>query len=147
MNDNQPVFYQPGKPGIIDIAIMRDGESVLTSGYFHETLGQVRLRYPDAEAGELGPVVKATEAMFKRPPVEITSDRFHEMLEILPPEDWRTATNGTSFKLCEHTSGNITAIFVFTMGRYFEMQDSAFMTHADIIAAVNERFAPGVLHA
>jgi len=68
-NDNTPVFYQPGKPGIIDVAVERDG--IQTGAYSGENLEQMRVRYPGAEIGKLGPVAEATEEMFRHAAVEI----------------------------------------------------------------------------
>lgn len=132
INDSTPVFYQTGKAGIIDYGIVRNG--VLTGAYSNETLEQMRVRYPDAILGELGPVAAASEDMFRSPPVEIDEDRWMEMLEVLPPVNWVCDSEGESFKLSERTSGNITAIFARIGERYFEMQDSAFMKHEQIIA-------------
>ena len=136
MRDDQKVFYQPGKPGIIDLAIERAG--VLTGGYSGETLDAMRLRYPDAEVGELGPVSAASEEMFKCKPVGITEARFVEMLEVLPPVGWVQRDGCESFKLSERTSGNITAIFARIGTQYFELQDSIFTKHEQIIAACKE---------
>ena len=132
MRDEQKVFYQPGKPGIIDVAIERNG--VLTGGYSGETLEAVQVRYPGAMIGELGPVCAASEEMFKSKPARITEERFIEMLEVLPPVGWVRRDGCESFKLSERTSGNITAIFARIGADYFEMQDSIFTKHDAIIA-------------
>jgi len=134
LDDNTPVFYVPGRPGIIDLAVMRNGEQV--GGYSGETLPQIALRYPGVQLGELGPVSAASDESWKSPPVEITADRYMEMLEVLPPVAWRgIGTEEETFKLSERTSGNITAIFCRIGERHFEMQDSIHMKHDDIITA------------
>ena len=133
MRDDQKVFYQPGKPGIIDLAIERNG--VLTGGYSGETLEAVQVRYPGAQVGELGPVCAASEDMFKVRPVKITEERFIEMLDVLPPVGWVRKDGCETFKLSERTSGNITAIFAHIGADFFEMQDSIFTKHDAIIAA------------
>ena len=128
MNDNQPVFYQPGKAGIIDLCIDGKGQ------YSGETLEQVRLRYPGAEIGELGTVSEQSEEMFKSAPVEVTEERFDEMLNVLPPINWvRSAAGETSFKMIERTYGNITTIFARIGNRYFELSDSCFLSHDQIL--------------
>lgn len=133
IDDNTPVFYVPGKPGIIDVAVMRDGAHV--GQYSGETLDQIAVRYPGAALGELGPVTEFSENCFRSPPVEITQERFIEMLEVLPPVGWKHDGTGQSFKLSERTSGNITAIFAEIGGKYFELSDSIFTPHAKIMAA------------
>ena len=133
-NDDTPVFYVPGRPGIIDVAFKRDG--VWKGGYSDETIEQIGIRYPGVTLGRLGPVCESSDESYKQPPVEIDAERYNEMLEVLPPEQWHGIGEHTeSFKLSERTSGNITAIFCRIGERYFEMQDSVFMKHAAIVAA------------
>ena len=133
LDDSTPVFYVPGRPGIIDLAVLRDGEQV--GGYSGETLPQIALRYPGVQLGELGPVSAASDESWKSPPVEITADRYMEMLEVLPPVAWKSSRDAETFKLSERTSGNITAIFCRLGERYFEMQDSIFLKHDAIVDA------------
>ncbi len=81
------------------------------------------------------------EATFKREPVEISGERFHEMLGVLPPVAWRTSpADHESFKISERTAGTITAIFVRIGDRYFEMADSIFLPHPQCVTRVLERF-------
>lgn len=83
------------------------------------------------------------ENAFKREPVEITEDRWHEMLGVLPPVGWRTAPyNHESFKISERTAGSVTAIFVRIDDRYFELSDSITLPHLDCVARVLARFFP-----
>lgn len=131
MNDNDPVFYVPGRAGIIDLAINRDG--VLRGAYSNETLEEMAKRHPGVQVGELGPVAAASEDMFRHPPRAISEDRFIEMLEVLPPEDWQRGAGAESFKLMERTSGSITAIFCRIGDRYFELSDSFTLSHNEIV--------------
>ena len=133
MNDSTPVFYVPGKPGIIDLAILHNGLQV--GQYSGETIDQMAIRHPGVALGELGPVCEQSENYFRHAPVKITRERFFEMLEVLPPVGWIHEGNAESFKLSERTSGNITAIFAAVAGQYFEMSDSIFMSHAKIVEA------------
>ena len=48
--------------------------------------------------------------------VEITKDRYYEMLEVLPPEKWQ---NGC-FRMCEYMTSNITNHFIQINQRFFE---------------------------
>ena len=122
-------YYQPGKPGIID-AINPDTGLGL---YGKHTLAETRVEYPGAEIGDFDTVVNQQDAYWRKPPVEITRERFWEMLEVLPPEDWRSNGDHETFKLMEYTSGNITAIFCRIGERYWEMQDSVFLSSAQIV--------------
>ena len=51
---------------------------------------------------------------------EIPQERFVEMLEVLPPMQWRRSKTAESFKMSELTSGTITDCFVRIGTRFFE---------------------------
>jgi len=112
-------FYTPGKPGIIDAVHPGTGRGA----YSGETLTETRERYPGAALGNFDEVIDAQDGYWRSPPVEITAERFEEMLCILPPEGWVNGGRWEVFKLMEYTAGDITAIFCRIGGRYFEMQD------------------------
>ena len=73
-------------------------------------------------------------ADFKHDPVEITGERFHEMLEVLPPMKWRGGHGAQSFMCPEFTCADVTAIFCEIRGRYFELADSFTLTHEQILS-------------
>jgi hypothetical protein len=123
-----PVFYVPGKTGIIDACINGRGQ------YSGETLEQIQMRYPGALLGELDTVAREAEESFKSAPVEITEERYWEMLEVLPPVSWVHGSSETeSFKISERLYGDITAIFCRIGNRYFELSDSIRLPHAEIV--------------
>ena len=84
------------------------------------------------------------ENAFKSSPVEISEDRWNEMLGVLPPVAWTTDQTGESFKLSERTAGSITAIFVRIGERYFELSDSITLPHHTCTARVRATFFPAV---
>lgn len=61
-------------------------------------------------------------------PVEITADQFEEMLNILPPKNWRQGGGWESFMMVEHQTDDITGIYVHVRqgagSRYFAFYDS-----------------------
>ena len=83
------------------------------------------------------------ENQFKSEPVEITEERYHEMLNILPPVAWVfDAPSFESFKICELTAGSITAIFVRVHNRYFEFSDTITLPHRACVTRVLCKFYP-----
>ena len=84
------------------------------------------------------------ENQFKSEPVEITEERWHEMLGVLPPLAWRSDTTGESFKISELTAGSITAIFVRIHDRYFELSDTCTLPHRECVARVLCKHFPEV---
>lgn len=71
------------------------------------------------------------EAPFISECEEISEDRFYEMLNILPPAGWKTDSDGESFKMCEYTSGRITAIFVRIGARFVTFSDRMSTPHRE----------------
>lgn len=67
---------------------------------------------------------------------EIDEARFMDMLEVLPPLDWRGTSDSQSFKLSEMYSGNITNIFAQYGMRYFQMHNQCTLTHDEIMEKV-----------
>ena len=73
---------------------------------------------------------------FRSPPIEITEEKWMEMLCVLPPEDWCKHSGGESFKLMEYTYADITGIYAIVDGRHWHMADSANMPHVEIVARI-----------
>ncbi len=139
MSYERPVFFVPGRPGIIDTARLRP-DGVLVGTFSGETVEEIGKRYPGTQIGELATVAQASAEAYRRPPEEITRERFIEMLEVLPPEDWQQHGATDSFKLSERTYGPITPIFARIGQRYFTLSDSFTLSHAKIIEAVRAAF-------
>jgi hypothetical protein len=141
---NRPVFFLPGKPGIIDTAHQgEDGE--LRSDVNKQTLAEMRARfgYEMVQVGELEDVARASEDAVRTAPVEVNEERWMDMLEVLPPLKW-TGRGGTeSFRISEMTYNSVTTTFVRIGKRYFEMSERVTVTHEDLVAAVRAAF-PGV---
>jgi Protein of unknown function (DUF1419) len=76
------------------------------------------------------------ENSFKSEPVEITEERWDEMLGVLPPVGWKNDGTHESFKISERTAGSITAIFVRIKDRYFELSDTITLPHRDCVERV-----------
>lgn len=135
----EPVFYQPAKDGrvhqIVDLA-KPNANGVLVGRYSGETLEALAVRYPLVTIGELDEIAAEIESLQKTVPVEISEERYNEMRDVLPPEDWQGTKLGSSFKLCERLSGRITTIFVCVGKRYFSFNDLYNLPHATIMTKV-----------
>lgn len=126
------VFYSNAAHRTIDL-VGADGKGL----YGKETLDQVKIRYPDAEMISIDEAITRTDAAFRHPPTRVTRERYLQMLEVLPPVDWRgIGSTAESFKLSERTCGNITAIFCRIGESYWELQDDITLPHAEIVARV-----------
>ena len=63
---------------------------------------------------------KAIESHFITPFQETTKERFFEMLEVLPPINWRFLEQVEMFQVSEMTISNITATFARINDKYYE---------------------------
>lgn len=134
-----PVFYTPAinncVPQVVDMADLNSaGVYVGTSS--GDTQTQLNARYPGIEIGELETVVAQKEAMLITEPQEISKEAFARMKTVLPPDDFQQDSSGSSFKMCEHLSGRITAVCAFAKGRYFTFNDVATLGHKAIMQKV-----------
>lgn len=85
------------------------------------------------------------EDSFKSEPEEITAERFHDMLNILPPVGWNTDSDGECFRISERLAGRITAIFVRIGERYATFADDIRTPHRECCRRAAEFFQPSPL--
>lgn len=129
MSDTDPVVYCTRTNRIIEF-VERFGEASTALSALSTEYGQDLVVLPFEHA------TRRYEDGFRKEPVEVTLERYMEMLEVLPPVGFNNTGAEESFKLVERTAGNITAILTRIGDRYFEMSDSIFLKHADIVARV-----------
>lgn len=129
MSDTDPVVFCTRTNRIIEF-VERYGEAATALSALMTEYG------PDLIVLPMGDAHSRYENAFKSPPVEVSQERYWDMLEILPPVGFVNTGQEESFKLSERTAGHVTAILARIGERYFEMSDSILMKHADIIAAV-----------
>lgn len=114
------------------IDIVRDGETD------EAALGRLKHDYGYPVPLLVLPIAEAAQRYedgFRSPPVEITEERWNEMLGILPPVGWKHGEpDSESFKISELTAGRVTAIFVRIGQRYFEFSDLITTRHIDCVA-------------
>lgn len=137
MFDATHIFYVPGKPGIIDVARPNG-----LSWCGNLTLEQLQAEYPGcvrASWEEAAPGIDAAHRKaFAHAPTRTDRETFDSMLNELPPDDWHREAGSESFKMCEHTSGNITTIFARIGDDFWTLSDDAGMPHAEIIRRCRE---------
>lgn len=128
--NHEMCFFQPVTKVTIDM-VRPDGLSL----YGGKTREQLTEQYGEIVIINTEEAYRLHCESFKRPPVEITEERFMEMLEILPPGKWVRYSEEESFHVTERISGNIVSIFVRIGDRFFEMQDEVTLSHADRVRA------------
>ena len=125
-------FYVPGDCNLIDTATA-DNRGM----YSGETLEEILERYPGAQLMDIDEACamaeKAKHDKYVHCPMEITAERFEEMLNAMPPVGWKHGPGGQSFKMSERMTGMLTAIFCEIGGRYFELCDDIRNSHEWIL--------------
>jgi hypothetical protein len=135
INECTHVFYVPGELNVIDCAWQPDGVNWQTA--INATpMAEVIERYPTAQLmtwDEVIPLIQeGSYAKYKSAPVEITEDRWDEMLNVLPPMKWRSGRGAESFMISEALTLDLRSIFCRIGDRYFEMTDKQSLTHEQI---------------
>ncbi|MEJ7804383.1 MAG: hypothetical protein WKG03_00460 [Telluria sp.] len=80
------------------------------------------------------------DAALIQPPVEITADKFDEMLGVMPPTLWVRNGDDETFQLCEMYSENVCYIFARMGARYFALRDRNTLNHKQILTKIREAF-------
>jgi hypothetical protein len=74
-----------------------------------------------------------------KPPREITAERFHDMLNVLPPCKWRgIGAAFESFHVSERLSGNVVSWFCRLSDRYFQVDQLSTIPRAELERMVRE---------
>lgn len=144
-------FYIPGTAYAQDSLRLIEGEYV--GFYSGKTLEQYRQEHPTTVIASYDEIARYSEDLVRRPVEEISAERYHDMLEMLPPVNWRLLKGESSFKFMERHSGNMTNIFASITTdvrlnpndpdskrviRYFEMLDNMYIPHDEIINRCRE---------
>ena len=96
--------------------------------YGKEIVADVRRNHPGRRvlvlpSGEAMARVEAARiANYCGPLTEISAAQFEEMLNVLPPENWKQGDGWECFRMCEYTTGRITAHYLRRGKRYFTKQ-------------------------
>ena len=137
--ENMMTFYEIGKTHLYSIATFKDGE--WRTQYDHQTLEEVRAER--GEAMQLLPFNEACKliddaqmAAYCHAPVEITREKFWEMLEVLPPCKWERSEACEAFYVSEALAADIHAWHVRIGERYWALNRSCTRKPDSIISEV-----------
>ncbi len=127
---DERVFFDQKSQNLVDS--VHEVNGVLRGFYSHQTLEEMKVRYPEIVVMDTMEAVKLHESKFITPVTEIDDDRFSDMLEVLPPSRWKHFPGGEHFHICERISGNIVSWCVRIGSRYFTFQDVSNLSTDDI---------------
>lgn len=70
---------------------------------------------------------------FVSKPTVITKKQWWDMLECLPPQDWKRYATSESFRMCEYTTDNITGTYCRIDEVYYGFTDVDTLSHEQIV--------------
>lgn len=131
------VFYIEGETGIIDGALNTTGRG----HYSKETIEEVQAHYPGAELVPFDYAMERIDEALKEKypmlePKEITEDQWFDMLECLPPMQYKSTDCGISFKMSEMTCGDITQGYIKKAGKFYVMNCRVKTPHEAMLAVI-----------
>lgn len=133
------VIALPGALHCIDCVHPETGRTFIHG----QTLEEVQERHPGAELVPWEIVSQRRRAHYIKGPEEITAERWLELLEVLPPMNWRNRSAAETFMLCEFDTDDITCCCIRIGDRYWACHQPASTTHDELVALVRAAF-PGV---
>lgn len=132
---NEMVYYTVAGRSTVDL-VGTDGRGVWTK----QTENALLQRYPDLAKGTEAEAQQAIEEQFRKGPLEISGDDFHEALGMMPPVHHAWIGNTESFQCLESSYGNVAAMWVRIGERHFRLADRRSARHDDLVRQVRERF-------
>lgn len=131
-------YYRPETMSCIDLAT-EDGECSI----YKESRDDLIKRYPTAvfsSWSEFEALQKAFDKNRFSTVTEVDEDRFMQMIEVLPPDNWIRQGRVEMFQMCELTIGNWTSTFLKWDNRYFETTCVVRTKLPELVEKVKETF-------
>jgi len=134
--DNTPTFYD-SKEGRVNTVCLCDSFENLKDetkvAYVKETKKEYQEKHPELELISFGKALelsqKADRKKYKAGVVEeIEEDRFDEMLNVLPPDNWINSSTNESFRICEDLTGELSNFYMRVFDGEFPNHKERFFT-------------------
>lgn len=84
----------------------------------------------------------ASRARYCRGPERISQERYEDMLNVLPPENWQRGVGYSCFRLSERLDGAIASFFVRIGDSYYQINEDEDANPGDLFRACMEYDAP-----
>lgn len=134
--DNTPTFYN-SKESRIDTVCICDSFKNLKEdtkvAYVEENKKEYQEKHPELELISFGKALElsqqADRKKYKAGIVEeITEERFDEMLNVLPPDNWINYSTNESFRICEDLTGELSNFYIRVFDGDFPKHKERFFT-------------------
>ncbi len=129
MAGNDLIFANRNENYAKDNALLIDGGYI--GQYSGKTLEQLQAEDPDVELIDLYEFTDTVEKRLTTDPVEVDSERYWYLLEVLPPCGWVRNGGSESFYMSEFLTGRITTHVVRIGERYFTFDAPVMSSHFD----------------
>ena len=134
MAGNDLIFANRNENYAKDNALLIGGSYI--GQYSGKTLEQLQAEDPDVELIDLYEFTDTVEKRLTTDPVEVDSERYWYLLEVLPPCSWARNGGSESFYMSEFLTGRITTHVVRIGERYFTFDAPVMSSHFDRTAKV-----------
>jgi len=134
--DNTPTFYDSKENRINTVCLCDSFENLKDEtkvAYVEENKKEYQAKHPELELMSFGKALelsqKADRKKYKAGIVkEITEDRFNEMLNVLPPDNWINYSTNESFRICEDLTGELSNFYIRVFDGEFPKHKERFFT-------------------
>jgi hypothetical protein len=134
--DNTPTFYD-SKEGRVNTVCLCDSFENLKDetkvAWVKENKKEYQEKHPELELMSFGKALElsqqADRKKYKAGIVkEITEEIFHEMLNVLPPDNWINYSTNESFRICENLTGELSNFYIRVFDGEFPNHKERFFT-------------------
>lgn len=127
------VFFCPTeKYGSALDAVRPDGRGL----YSGKTLDEFIFEYGDVTIVDQEVAIQHDRNRRITTPVEISEERFHDMLNCLPPSKWRRFGGAESFHISERITYDIVDWFVSIGGKFYSFADTDSLSAEEVVNRV-----------
>ena len=134
--DNTPTFYDSKESRINTVCLCDSFENLKDEtkvAYVKENKKEYQKKYPELKLMSFGKALELSQQADRKKyeagvVKEINEDRFHEMLNVLPPSDWVCHSTNESFRICEDLTGELSNFYMRVSDGEFPKDKERFFT-------------------
>ena len=154
--DQTPAFYNSKESRIDTVCICDSFENLKDEtkvAWVKENKKEYQEKHPELELMSFGKALElsqqADRKKYKAGVVEeITEERFDEMLNVLPPDNWINYSTNESFRICEDLTGELSNFYIRVFDgdfpnhkeRFFTVVMPKFTKHNQLISIATKQY-------
>jgi len=158
--DNTPTFYDLKENSINTVCLCDSFENLKDNtkvAYVEENKKEYQAKHPELELISFGKALELSQQADRKKyeagvVKEITEERFDEMLNVLPPDNWINYSTNESFRICEDLTGELSNFYIRVFDgdfpnhkeRFFTVVMPKFTKHNQLISIAAKQYEMGV---